>query len=389
MTIAYRWVVTLTAVLAVVFTVSGWAVEGIEVDRIGRELALVALNTLPLLGLRANPLAVVAVLSVAYPLWVGFGHPTHELQSLPSLAAMFALGAWDRPLWVRALGVLLPVWMVGAAAAGLWDVSWIDLSYVGLVFLVVWALGVLVAARRSYADALEARTAELERAREQLAERAVADERARIARELHDVIAHAMSVITVQAGVGAHLLERDPSKAAGALMVIERTGREALEEMRRMLAILREPSGGAGSTPNGPPSLDPQPGLSELPHLVEQNREGGLELAFTTVGRSRPLPAGLELAAYRVVQEALTNVLKHAPGSRAAVRVVFLPEALEVEVRNGETSDPADADAPRAAAGQGLRGMAERVALYGGRLETVGGDRGFRVLASFPLTEAP
>jgi len=109
---SFRWVVALTAALAVVFAVSGWAVEGIQWSRLPRELVLVALNTLPLLAVRRNPLAVVAVFSVTYPTWVALGHPIHELQSLPAIAAMYALAGWDRPLWLRALGLVMPVWMV-------------------------------------------------------------------------------------------------------------------------------------------------------------------------------------------------------------------------------------------------------------------------------------
>jgi signal transduction histidine kinase len=382
----YRWVVVLTASLAVVFALSGWSVEGARAAALPGQLALIAANTLPLLAVRRNPLAVVLFFAVAYPTWVVLGQPTHELQSLPTLAAMYALGAWERPLWLRAIGLLSPVWMVSAAMAGLWDTDWLQLSFVGLVLVVVWALGVVVAGRREYASELEVRTAELEQARQELAERAVADERARIARELHDVIAHAMSVITVQAGVGGHLLEQRPAQAAEALGVIERTGREALAEMRRMLTVLRDPATGldGDSDPRGP-LPEPQPGLADLPQLVQQARDAGVRLSYTTRGTSRGLPAGLELAAYRVAQEALTNAVKHAPGSRGSVTVSYLPDALEVEVSNGAPN----VLPPRSStSGQGLRGMAERVALYGGQLETTADEPGFRVRARFPLAEA-
>ena len=384
---SYRWIMVLTAVLAVVFAASGWSEVGIEADRLPRELVLVALNTLPLLAVRRNPLVVVAVLAIAYPTWVALDHPTHELQSLPSLAAMYALGGWDRPVWVRALGLFLPVWMVGSAM-WLWDIAWLDLAYVGVVFVVVWGLGVIVAGRRTYARELEARTTELEQARRELADRAVADERARIARELHDVIAHAMSVITVQAGVGGHLLEQRPEQAADALRVIERTGREALAEMRRMLAVLREPGtreSGDG-TGSGGPVPDPQPGLADLPQLIRQTRDAGMTFSYRTTGTARSLPPGLELAAFRVTQEALTNAVKHAPRSRGTVTVTYLPDELEIEVANTASATRSDGDASH---GHGLRGMAERVELYGGRLDTVADEAGFRVTARFPLEEAP
>jgi signal transduction histidine kinase len=185
------------------------------------------------------------------------------------------------------------------------------------------------------------------------------------------VIAHAMSLITVRAGVGAHLVDARPAEAAKALGVIERTGREALSERRRMLAVLRDPD------PNAP-RVEPQPGLDDLPRLVEQVREAGVTVTVTTEGSASPLPAGLDLAAYRVVQEALTNVVKHAPQSRAAVMVRYLPDTLEIDVFNaGRTTGPVTP-------GQGMRGMAERVALYGGTLDASPVEGGFRVHAAFP-----
>lgn len=376
MSISTRWLLALTALLTAVFVGSGWWEAGIRYDVLPRELVLLAANTLPLLAIRRNPLAVVLFLSLAYPTWIDFGHPSHELQSLPTLVSMYALGAWNRPLWLRAIGLIAPVWMVGAAAFGWWDADPLGLSYVGLMFVVVWALGVVMAGRRAYATELEARTAELEEARRELADRAVAEERARIARELHDVIAHAMSVITVQAGVGHHLVDQRPDQAASALQVIERTGREALDEMRRLLSVLRAPD------PRGPLPA-PQPGLAELPQLVEQARDAGTPFTLTLRGASRPTGPGLELAVYRLVQEALTNTVKHAPGTPGSVTITYGPESLDVEVVNGHLDE--DLGAGREVSpGHGLRGMAERVALYGGDLQTIAGDGAFRVAARFP-----
>ncbi|HSK37267.1 MAG TPA: histidine kinase dimerization/phosphoacceptor domain-containing protein, partial [Actinomycetota bacterium] len=164
-------------------------------------------------------------------------YPTHLLQSLPTLAAMFTVGAAPRPLWWRALALLVPAEMLGFAAV-IWPVDLLEIGYVAIMFVSGWVLGVVLAARRGYTRALEEQTAALEAARQELARRAVLEERTRIARDLHDILAHAMSVITVQAGVGAHLLERDPEQAKGALRVIEETGRGALGEMRRLLGAL-------------------------------------------------------------------------------------------------------------------------------------------------------
>jgi signal transduction histidine kinase len=374
---SYRRVVGLTAVLAVVFAGSGWLLGGMDPERLPRELLLVAANTLPLLVIRRNPLAVVITLSLAYPLWVGLGHPLHELQSLPTIAALYALGGWDRPLWVRAIGLLTPVWMV-AGGAVIWGGDLLELTFIGVFFVVVWGLGALIADRRAHAQALEARTAELEQARRELAERAVTDERARIARELHDVIAHAMSVITVQAGVGAHLVDRRPEQAAESLRVIERTGREALDEMRRMLTVLRDGDLDA-------PLSGPQPTLADLPSLVDRARRAGAPVALATRGSARGLPAGLELAAYRVAQEALTNVVKHAPGCHATVTVTYEPAVLDVEVTNAR---PPERAGEPVTPGHGLRGMAERAALYGGTLETDVDPARFRVRARFPIEAA-
>lgn len=374
-----RRVLAVTAVLTAVFVGSAFAQGGLDRTALPRDLALLALNTLPLLAVARQPLAVVLLFNLTYPVWLETGHEAHMFQSLPTLAALYALGGWSRPLWWRAVGLVSPVWMLSAVLVGWWDAGLSEVGYIAVMFTLGWALGVLVAARRSYVHRLEEQTAALARARQELADRAVADERTRIARELHDVIAHAMSVITVRAGVGAHLLEKRPSdstaaeaEASEALGVIERTGREALAELRRMLAVLRDPDPRA-------PRPEPQPGLADVPKLVAQVETAGVPVTVTTEGATAaPLPAGLDLAAYRVVQEALTNVVKHAPGTRAAVTIRHRPGALELEVRNaGRCPGPATP-------GQGIRGMAERVALYDGRFEAGPGPDGFRVVARFP-----
>lgn len=373
------WVVPLTIAMVIVFAGSGWSVSGVDTETLPMELALIAANTLPLLAIRRNPLLVLGVFAVAYPLWVSLEFPTHQLQSLPSIAAMFAVGSWNRPLWVRSLGLLMPLWMILGGVLSAWDAQVLELTYIAIFFVVVWALGVLIADRRARELALEARTRELEEARQELAERAVADERSRIARELHDVVAHAMSVITVQAGVGAHLAEGRSDPAVEALSVIETTGRGALEEMRRMLAVLRE-SDTADSDHN------PQPTLGDLPALLEQVRQADLQVVLTTRGVRRRLSPGLELAVYRIIQEALTNVIKHAPRTSAEVTVAYEPGSLEVEIVNGlGTGKTGGTQRPVGQEGLGLRGMAERAALYGGRVETTTEDNRFRVAAWFPL----
>lgn len=375
------WVVPLTIAMVIVFVGSGWSVSGIETDRLLLEVTLVAANTLPLLAIRRNPLLVLAIFAVAYPTWVALDFPAHQLQSLPSIAAMFAVGAWDRPLWIRSFGLLAPGWMILGGLFSAWDVQILELTFIAVFFVVVWALGVLIADRRARELALESRTRELERARQELAERAVADERARIARELHDVIAHAMSVITVQAGVGAHLAEGRSDPAVEALSVIETTGRGALEEMRRMLTMLREDDTvGTGH--------NPQPTLGDLPELIDQVRQAGVHVVLTTKGALREMSPGFELTVYRIVQEALTNVIKHAPRSTAGVTVTYEPGSLTVEIVNslGVSAGHADGE-PAVGEGLGLRGMAERASLYGGRVDIAAENNHFRVKAWFPLED--
>ena len=341
---------------------------------------LVLLNTAPLLLLDRNPVAVVLAFAVTYPLWLAppgsdLVRDGHVLQSLPTLVALYAAGAWNRPVWVRGLALLTPVWMLGAAVTGYWPTSVDDLLYVALVLVIVWWLGVVDAGRRSSAAQLEARSRELDQARYALADQAVAEERGRMARELHDVVAHAMSVITVQASVGGHLVGSRSDQAAEALGVIERTGREALEEMRRMLVVLRPQY--------EPMTTSPQPGVADLPMLLDNARATGLRVTMTQQGAPSPLPPGLDLTVYRVVQESLTNAAKHAPGSRVDVRLRWAADTVEVHVTDrGPGAPPAGVRR-----GQGLTGMAERVALYDGVLEA--GDRspgtGFRVRATLPL----
>ncbi|MDQ3783058.1 MAG: sensor histidine kinase [Actinomycetota bacterium] len=372
-----RWLLALTAVLTIVFVGSALTVSGWDRADLGRDLALVAANTLPLLVIGRNPLVVVLFFAVAYPAWIATGHEGHLLQSLPTVTAMYAVGLWDRPLWLRGVGLVAPLWMVAASLPGLWDVDAFELGYVAVFMVVVWVLGVVIAGRREYANQLEQKTDDLEAARAELAVRAVADERVRIARELHDVVAHAMSVITVQAGVAGHLAGTDPDQTGEALGVIERTGREALEEMRRMLTVLRDPGSAVDRA-------RPQPGLAILPELVTQVGGTGVPVSLSTEGPSRRLPPGLDLAAYRVVQEALTNVVKHAPGARADVTVRYRPDRVEVDV-----TDHGPPPRGPITAGHGLRGMAERVALYDGNLETSASPTGFRVTASFPTEPTP
>jgi signal transduction histidine kinase len=202
--------------------------------------------------------------------------------------------------------------------------------------------------------------------------RVAADERRRIAREMHDVVAHSVSVMVVQAGGARRILDRDPARAVEAAANVERTGRAALAEMRRLLGVLH--------TAGDEQLRAPQPSLAELDALVERSREAGQPVSVTVSGEPRSLPAGLDLAVYRVLQEGLTNALRHAGGSPTEVTVRWAPDALELAVAD-RGRGPADHSG-----GHGLVGMQERVRLYGGELWT--GARnggGFEIRARIPL----
>jgi signal transduction histidine kinase len=208
---------------------------------------------------------------------------------------------------------------------------------------------------------------------------AVGEERSRIARELHDVVAHSVGAMVAQAQGARRVLDRDPARAREALEAIERTGRDALEEMRRSLGILRRTDADA--------PLAPQPGMERLGALVAQARDSGLQVELVTEGEPAPLPAGLDLSAYRIVQEALTNTLKHAGPVRARVAVRYCGEALELEISDEGTPVGAPATATAEAGdGQGLVGMRERAGLYGGELHAGQSPQGgFVVRAVLPL----
>ncbi len=244
-------------------------------------------------------------------------------------------------------------------------------------FGMAWLVGDNLRVRRAYTRELEQRAAALEREREERAELAVAQERGRIARELHDVVAHHISVMVVQAAAARRICDKEPDTARAALAAVEEAGRTALAEMRRMLEVLRTETAGMG----------PQPGLGDLDRLAEKVRDAGLPVEIAVDGGARPLPAGMELAAYRIIQEALTNVVKHAGRASARVAVRYAEDTLDIEV----SDDGRGAAAPllnreEDDSGHGLVGMQERVALYGGKLET--GPLfpgGYRVHASFPL----
>jgi signal transduction histidine kinase len=335
--------------------------------------------TVPLGWRRRYPIAVLACVTVGaaveWPWMRSQGQLSFEA-FMAVLIAAYSIGA-HAPLRRGAQALTLAMLLTLAA-----DIADSIAGYhgrfenTGLYVLVALAWGIGNAFRRhgTREAALVAHTAQLEREREVKARQAAADERARIAREMHDVVAHSMSVMVVQVGAARGILASEPDTARETLASAEHTGREALAEMRRMLGVLRERS--------DDDTLAPQPGLASVEGLLDQARGAGLDVELTTEGTPHPLPPGLDLAAYRIVQEGLTNVVKHAGPAHARVLLRYGRDDLEIVVCddgrgvNGSNGEP----------GHGLVGMRERVALYGGALDAgalAGG--GFRVRAHLPL----
>ncbi|NYH92655.1 DUF7134 domain-containing protein [Actinopolymorpha rutila] len=414
---------------------------GYAVDQLVGLLVSAAM-TVPLVWRRRYPMRVFLVVTLACLAQVVFMRSPIGAD-VAFLFALYSASAYSRQTAAR-IGALL----VGAIGSFLGPVDWglftysrrgaLDVLLPGLVLLAVvafvWTFGDLMRTRRAYVGELEERARRLEFERDQQARLARSAERARIARELHDVIAHSLSVVVAQADGGLYAGAKDAEAARTALATIGKTGRQALAEMRRLLGVLRtdsapsvvpaelasngsgelpyarpdrrpevhsDPRSGPRSNPRrdlGPgrtvgepvasetagPELAPQPSLAQLPDLIEQVRASGLPIEVEVDGHERPLAGGTELAAYRVVQEALTNTLKHGgPHTSASVRLRYDRDRLRVHVLDDGRGGAAHGDGN----GHGILGMRERVAVYGGLLRAgprIGG--GFEVLAEIPLS---
>jgi signal transduction histidine kinase len=339
--------------------------------------ALVLVHTLPLAARRRFPGAVLALVVASGLAFAALDLPP-DILGLAILVAVYSVAAYGRR-WVALAG--LAVAELGLVAVQLTPGRiGVDTLVVNMgVVAAAWLLGHFAHNYRAYAARLEERTTELERAREELARRAVVEERLRLARELHDVVAHAMSVIAVQSGVGAHVADTNHQEAAKALTAIEATSRAALTELRRLLGVLRQED-----QPKG--DLAPVPGLADLEGLLAEVAKAGLAVRLQVEGRPAHLPAGVDLSAYRIVQEALTNVVKHAGPAHAQVVVGYREQDVRVEVTDDGRGAVTSVSDGRAGTGHGLIGMRERVAAFGGDLEV--GPRpggGFRVAARLPF----
>ena len=383
-----RHPIVLDGLIAIVFAILGLVeIFGTTPDAFGIErtwygigrtwpiTAFLLAATLPLALRRVAPLiAEIVILGGAIALQsVGYGP---SAQFFAGMLAVFSVGAYSRSQRESLAGLAalaiwaLVTWLGTGASTELWGLFMLG-------FLSgIWLVGDTLRRRSVQMVELQQRADDLERERERESRRAVAEERARIARELHDIIAHSVSVMVVQAAAARRVLDAEPETARGSLESIETTGRQALGEIRRLLGVLRRDD-------EAEEAKAPQPGLANVEALVEEMRRAGLSVDLRVEGEPGPLPPGVDVSAYRVVQEALTNTMRHAGPARVSVIVRYRTDDVEVEVTDdgrglGTRSTPAG--------GQGLVGMRERIALFQGDFEAgprAGG--GFGVRARLPI----
>jgi signal transduction histidine kinase len=329
----------------------------------------------PLLVRRRWPFAALAAI-----LLVAVTSPADGAFELPVLVALYTIGSrhsWEAT--IAATAATVGTALVYALAGGP-DLSTEDVLGLALLASVAAGLGLYIGSRRTSMEALQERAERLDRERELLAERAVAEERVRIAQELHDVVAHNVSLIVVQAqALGATVPDERVTEATAGIADL---GRQAMAEMHRTLKLLRANEDQAGSR-------GPQPGLGDLDELLERARAAGVRVELAVEGEPRPLSQSADLSAYRIVQEALTNVVKHAGRADAAVTLGYWVDELELTIADRADAAPSASPTAASAGGHGLVGMRERAALFGGTL-TAGprGDHGFEVRARLPYGKA-
>jgi signal transduction histidine kinase len=343
-------------------------------------VVLILASTIPFVFRRRFPLAVLLFCTTAVVLNSALGHNEGATPFFLWVAVITVAATCSTPkvlvgaAWIFvALVVLLLVESSGLDAGGF--------ALNCALFAAMFFFGISLKNRRERIDALEERAHALEREKEEEARRAVADERLHIARELHDVVAHSMGVIAVQASVGEHVIGENPEEARRALQAISGVSRSTLAEIRRMLGVLRE----ADAAEGGAPAYAPAPGLADLDRLVHELDGAGIPVEVSYAGARVELPRGVDLTAYRIVQEALTNVIKHAGPASASVLVEYQPGALALEIVDDGRGVNGRGDGR---SGHGLLGMRERVAVYGGTLDAgpkPGG--GFRVAVRLPYED--
>jgi signal transduction histidine kinase len=374
-----RWLVLAVLVLCAELVVPALALGPYPHEK-GQRLLLALVLCGPIMLLRRWPLPLLAAVTAANAMVMAAGNAVLPFGMVLGVGSFLAASRLPRrmsiPAAAASAAALGGALLYASLTAGHEMLA--QEGVVGFLPLVAgWFIGDSAAARTRYLAGLaeqaeQARVAEAERAHQQ-----VREERVRIARELHDVVAHTLAVITVQAGVGRRLMARRPEQAGLALESIETIGRTAQEELRVVLALLRDEE-------NRTAALAPAPGLVDVKELVETVRASGTPVDLYMSGTDRPLSPALELTVYRVVQEALTNVVKHAPGARAAVALAVSDYEILLDITNDGA--PAGVGERQAGAGLGIVGMRERIEAFGGRLaaEPFAGQ-GFRVTAQVPI----
>jgi signal transduction histidine kinase len=382
-----RWLAVAVLVVCAELVVLGLALGPYPHEK-GQRLLLALVLCGPIMLLRRWPLPVLAAVTAANAMVMAAGNSVLPFAIVLAIGSYLAASRLPRRVSIPAAAASAAALGGALLYAALTDghAQLAQEAVVGFLPLVAgWFTGDSVAARTRYLAGLaeqaeRARAAEAERARQQ-----VREERVRIARELHDVVAHTLAVITVQAGVGRRLMARRPEQAGMALESIETIGRTAQEELRVVLGLLRDEE-------NRTAALAPAPGLIDVKELVETVRASGTPVDLYVSGTDRPLSPALELTVYRVVQEALTNVVKHAPGAHAAVALAVSDYEILLDVTNdgapsgAPSGGPADVGERPLGAGLGIVGMRERIAAFGGRLSADPlADRGFRVTAQVPI----
>jgi signal transduction histidine kinase len=364
-------------VTAMVLVDLAWPTDAVGVRRTDAlAVGLSLLQTVPLAFRRRAPLATFVLILLGVCTYYALGYEVTD-GTLATFVGVYTVAAYeDRLRSLLGLGLLAFgmtwYWSFRAEPFDPTTPVWI-----GILGLLSWGLGEYVKTRRAYTAEVEALAERLDRARALEARQAAWQERARLARELHDVIGHTVNVMVIQAGAGRRTLASDRGLAERAFQTIESTGREALEELDRLLGILR--------TEEDEPELPPQPGLEQLRGLAGRFEDAGLPVELTVDGDEVRLPRSLDQSAYRIIQEALTNALRHAGGTIAHVVVRYRTDRLELEVANDGHGNRRPPD--HAGGGRGLIGIQERVALFGGEFEagpSAGG--GFAVRCRFPLT---
>jgi len=375
---AFWWDVGLAAVLTLFTQLVGNYVGDDSWDRIPALFL-----TIPLAWRRKRPVLVFfIVLAAVFP--AGYLNPAAAIAS--SVVATYSVALYSRYRWVSLGAVLVEAILILAVFGGALP-PLPEFSGPFAILLPAWLVGNALRIRQLRADLFETRARQLEQQQEQARQAAILEERGRIARELHDVVAHSVSMMVVQAGAARQVLKQGHAlapEATDSMLAVEASGRAALSELRHMLGALSTNGFPAASKPTSEPEpgIAPQPGLGQLDALVQRVRDAGLPVTVRTEGEPTPLPAGIDIASYRILQESLTNAMRYAAGAPTEIRLHYRDTELKLEVLDdGPGTGRADG-----APGHGLVGKRERVAIFGGRLEAGPRlERGYAVRAWLPL----